>query len=265
MHGLYFLEALAVWLSRPTRALQLMVCAFRPPVSSCFLPNSQRGSPPTPHLPAGRGYGCPSLSWGQLPCWGQLARQASRQAAKQGERTKGSGLGPTLSPKGRPWNVGHLSAPPSRPTPIQKASQQHPFPGGSSVHSHLCKRDGQDGARREVNCPQWWLWLWPTLQGVCAVRTGTPWAAATFQRDRLLGAPLRKACSSSSWRTRRSGEGGKLRAHSERWCEVAWSLLHTVSEVRFPGHPCAMCQEEGTVAQQHHGPSAWCVRRIQGP
>lgn len=78
------------------------------------------------------------------------------------------------------------------------------------------------------------------------------------QVDRLLGVLFRKACSSSSWRTRRSG--------GERWAGRMVSagaegppLLYPVIQVRFQGHPRANCQEEGTVAQQLWGPTAGYV------
>lgn len=51
--------------------------------------------------------------------------------------------------------------------------------------------------------------------------------------------------------------------HGEWWCWGAWPLLHPVSQVRFQGYSRAMRQGEGTVAQQHNGPSAWCVQRVQ--
>lgn len=37
----------------------------------------------------------------------------------------------------------------------------------------------------------------------------------------------------------------------------------SVTQVRFEGHPRAMCQEEDTVAKQHHGPPVWGVQRVR--
>lgn len=82
------------------------------------------------------------------------------------------------------------------------------------------------------------------------VGTGTPLVGATSQGEQLLGALLRKACSSSSWKTPRSRKGGRWGGHGEWWCRGAWPLLYPVTQVRFQGYPRAMCQGAGTVAQQ---------------
>lgn len=183
--------------SKQSRALQLMAGGFHLPTSASFFPNSQLRVTTHPSPSRGKGGAAAPHHPG-----GSLAGR--QQSGEEREPWEEPWPGPALSPKGRAWNVGHLSPSFQTHPHLKQKASQNPFPlGGSSVHSHLCKCDGQDGAESKVNCPQWRLWLWPTRR-VCAVGTGTPWSGATSPGDRLLGAQLRKACSSSSWRTRRS-------------------------------------------------------------
>lgn len=86
---------------------------FHWPLPSPSFPTHSLGSPPTPHFPAGRGVRLPLTILG-----------AAGQTGSKAGRTESPGPGPTLSPKSRAWNVGHLWAPPSRRrTPMQNIKQ----------------------------------------------------------------------------------------------------------------------------------------------
>lgn len=141
------------------------------------------------------------LSWGSS-AGGQLGREGGEPGAGLHLQSKGQGLecGPTPDPTSL-----------THPHPKQKASQPLFIPEVPVFNSHLCKCDGKtgkEGSKSRAVLALAWALAWAALQGVYG-RAGTPWVGATSQGDRFLGALLRKACSSSSWRTPRSRKGGR--------------------------------------------------------
>lgn len=183
-------------LNEQSRAPQLMVGDLCLPFPPSF-PAHSLGSPRTPHFPGEGVCSCPS------PSWGAANREAGVPWAGLYLESKGQGLecGPPLDPTFL-----------THPYPKQKASQP-PFIPEVPVFTPICASVVGTTARREVNCPS--CWLWPVIQGVCVVGVGTPWVGATSQGEQFLGALLRKACSSSSWRTPRSRKGERLGGHGE--------------------------------------------------
>lgn len=140
------------------------VCHF--PLPS--FPTHSFGSPPTPHLPAGSGV------WLHLTIQGAAAMLGSAQQASS-EAGKSPGPGPTLSPKGRTRNVGHLW--PYLPDPPPSKTKSKPAslpPQGSSVHSHLCKCDGQDGQRGKYIAGSGGSGSGPHTKGCVRWGQGTP-------------------------------------------------------------------------------------------
>lgn len=167
-----------------------MVSGFCPPISSSLLPNSQLRVTIHPLPP------CPSPSWGQVPSWGQLGWQAV--TGEEGEPW----TGPRLESKEQGLECGPLLSPtfPTHPHPKPKASQ-HPFLSEVPVFSPLC--DGQDGQRGKYITSNSSSGSGPHSRNVYS-GDRDPLDRGHFPRDRIFGALLRKACSSSSWRTQRS-------------------------------------------------------------